>query len=123
MTETVTPQVTTEDVKQAILALLRENNVELKSVLEDLAIKIKDSATPKLKKTKAAKTKDGGITIVEGSRMPYSEMPFWKANPHLKPIDFKAQGYGMTQEAFKNLQDFFQEPGNEIKDEWFDMLD
>jgi hypothetical protein len=26
-------------------------------------------------------------------------------------------------EAIKELQTFFQEPGNEITDEWFEMLD
>lgn len=113
MTETITPQVTTEDVKQAILALLRENNVELKSVLEDLATKIKDSATPKQNKTKAVKSKDGGITIIEGSRMPYSEMPFWKANPHLKPLVLTKENHrpakGDFATAMKNAQEAFSD--------------
>lgn len=123
MTATAIQQVTTEDVKQGILALIRENNAELKAFLSDVSAKIIDTPTPEKQKMKASKPKKTTFTVVEGARVPYSEMPFWKANPHLKPLDFKAQGYGVTMEAFENLQAFFQESGNEITDEWLEALD
>ncbi len=123
MTATAIQQVTTEDVKQGILALIRENNAELKAFLGEVSAKITDTPTPHNGRIKAQKPKKATFTVVEGARVPYSEMPFWKENPHLKPIDFKAQGYGVTVEAFKDLQAFFQEPGNEITDEWFEALD
>ena len=123
MTATAIQEVTTEDVKQAIIALFKGNKAELKVFLDDFSSKIVDTPTPKKRKMKAKKQKESTITFVESPHIPYSEMPFWKANPHLKPIDLKAQGYGVTIDALKNLQIFFQKPGNEITDEWFEMLD
>ena len=99
MTATAIQQVTTEDVKQGILALIRENNAELKAFLGEVSAKITDTPTPHNGRIKAQKSKKATFTVVEGARVPYSEMPFWKENPHLKPIDFKAQGYGVTVEA------------------------
>jgi hypothetical protein len=49
--------------------------------------------------------------------MKMSKMPFWKANPHLKPMVPSEHGYGVSIEALKDLQAFFQELGNEITDE------
>ena len=54
MTETAIKKVTTEDVKEAILTLIRENNAELKAFLGDVSSKIMD--TPKKKKRQTAKT-------------------------------------------------------------------
>lgn len=110
-------QVTTEEVKLAILALIRENNAEFKAFLSSILPKKENKPVSK----KEIKNTSKPITIVQGERIPYSEMPFWKANPHLKPVDLKAQGYGVSVEAFKNLQALFQEPGNEITDEWFEI--
>ena len=54
MTETAIQKVTTEDVKEAILTLIRENNAELKAFLGDVSSKIMD--TPKKKKRQTSKT-------------------------------------------------------------------
>jgi hypothetical protein len=120
---TATPiqQVTTEDVKLAILALIRENNAEFKAFLDNTSSKIADKLTPKKGKRKSSKSKEMSITFVESEHVPYTEMPYWKANPHLKPLD--GNKYAIKLEDLKALQTFFQEPGNEITDEWFEMLD
>ncbi len=133
MTATAIQQVTNEDVKDAILSLIRDNNAEFRTFLGDISTKIKKKPKPKKKKKEVVKAgntttivlegEGTTITIIQGERMPFSEMPFWKANPHLKPVSLKEQGYGVSIEALKDLQAFFQEPGNEITDEWFEMLD
>ncbi len=115
MTETAIQQVTPEDVKQAILTLIRENNAELKAILREIPIpaKIKDSAKRKKKKSKDSKSKDRSITIIEGSRIPYSEMPFWKANPHLKSLVLTKKNHrpakGDFATAMKQAQEVFSD--------------
>ena len=108
-------QVSTETVKEAIITLIQENNTEFKQLIAGLS--------PKKKNGNKKKTKvETPITVVKKERVPYHEMPFWKANPHLKPRVVK-QGDGMSMEAVRELQAFFKEPGNEITDKWFEMLD
>jgi hypothetical protein len=84
MTSTAVQQtVSTEDVKQAIIALIKENNAEIKQLLGDLFPQL---VSPVRKKTKPKQAPINGVAVKK-ERIPYSEMPFWKANPHLKPIE------------------------------------
>ncbi len=117
MPTTSVQKVSTEDVKQAILALIKENNAEFKQMLGEILPKLTVANTKKKKDI----SKNSPHLPVQTERIPYSEMPFWKANPNLKPL--KWEGYSVSKEALKELQKFFQEPGNEITDEWFEMLD
>jgi hypothetical protein len=117
MTATALQQVSNEDIKQAILALIRENNAEFKQFLGDVLPKTQPNDARKAPKKVAVHREE----VVKKERIPYSEMPFWKANPHLKPR--VPEGKGITMEAIKELQAFFKEPGNEITDEWLEMLD
>ena len=107
-------QVSTETVKEAIITLIQENNTEFKQLIAGLSPKKKEAR----KKKTAPETP---ITVVKKERVPYHEMPFWKANPDFKPLTL--EGPGITMEAIRELQTFFKEPGNEITDEWFEMLD
>ena len=107
-------QASTEDIKEAILLLIKENNAEFQQLLNNLTSKKKKSAKTKPKE-------ETPITVVKKERVPYHEMPFWKANPDFKPLTL--EGPGITMEAIRELQTFFKEPGNEITDEWFEMLD
>ena len=78
-------QVSTETVKEAIITLIQENNTEFKQLIAGLS--------PKRKKANKKKiTSETPFTVVTKERVPYHEMPFWKANPHLKPIDAKEEG-------------------------------
>jgi hypothetical protein len=105
----------TEALKDAIIALIKEKNPELRRLLR--------AEVFFLRPPKRVRQPKKIIVPVQEKRISYDEMPFWKANPDLKPMDLKSKGYGVTQEALKKAQAFFQEPGNEITDEWFKMLD
>ncbi len=121
MTATALQQVSNEDIKQAILALIRENNAEFKQFLGEVLPKTQPNNAKKAPKKAVEKSAVQDEQAVKKERVPYSEMPFWKANPHLKPR--VPEGKGITMEAIKELQAFFKEPGNEITDEWLEMLD
>lgn len=116
---TISPpqKATQEELKQAIIALFKENNAEFKQLLRDFLSPLPTGD----KKPKKQKTPALPQFSTQTEHIPYSEMPFWKMNPHLKPHD--ATPYAVNIEALKDLQAFFQEPGNEITDEWFEMLD
>lgn len=115
MTATAIQQVTTEDVKQGILALIRENNAELKAFLGEVSAKITDTPTPQNGRIKAQKSKKATFTVVEGARVPYSEMPFWKENPHLQEqiLAFREKKHlpaeGDFATAMKKVQEVFSD--------------
>jgi hypothetical protein len=117
MTSTAVQAVSQEDIKQAILALIRENNAEFKQLLGDFLPKSKPIVAKKTTKKQVIQEE----LPVAKVRVPYSEMPFWKANPDLKPLI--PEGKGISMEAIRELQAFFQESGNEITDEMLEMLD
>jgi hypothetical protein len=117
MTSTAVQTVSQEEIKQAILALIRENNAEFKQLLGDFLPKSKPVVAKKTPKKQAVQVE----LPVAKVRVPYSEMPFWKANPDLKPLI--PEGKGISMEAIRELQALFKEPGNEITDEMLEMLD
>lgn len=117
MTSTAVQTVSQEEIKQAILALIRENNAEFKQLLGNVLPKSKPAVAKKTTKKQAFQTE----APVAKVRVPYSEMPFWKANPDLKPL--VPEGKGISMEAIRELQAFFQESGNEITDEMLETLD
>ncbi len=122
MTESAIQKVTTEDVKEAILTLIRENNAELKAFLGEVSSKIVD--TPKKKKHQKPKS-DGSITIIESEHVPYSEMAYWKANPDLKPMVLNEQNHRIAQgdfsKALKNVQEAFSD-FDVTDEEWFEQI-
>lgn len=118
MTSTALQQVSTEDVKQAIIALIKENNAEFKQLLVDLLPNLAPSAPKKAKKKQAPQNS----SPVNAEHISYSEMPFWKANPHLKPHVF--EGKGTDLEAFSKALANAHEAFKDISDkEWDDMLE
>jgi hypothetical protein len=87
MTETIaTPTATTEQVKAAILELIKENDPQLGQWLK-AALK---NHLPKMKNGVAKKTS------------PRSELPFWKAHPDWQPFD--ATPYAISEESLKKVQ-------------------
>ena len=106
--------VSKEEIKEAIPALIKENNAEFKQLLNDLL--------PKNKITTKKKQKQNlSVTIFKKERAPYQEMPFWKAHPDLKPLD--ANPYAIKKEDFYALQNLFQEPDCPPVEEWIEKLD
>lgn len=117
MTSTINQQFSKEDIKQVVISLIQENNAEIQHLIADLLPKIQVSAKKKSKKKVVPKP-------IQNERIPYSEMPFWKTHPHLKPLipeDFGAQPVSM--EAIKKLQTLFQQPDCPPIEEWLADLD
>jgi hypothetical protein len=108
MATTVIQKPTTEEVKQAIVALVRENNTEFKQLLKEL-LSPQPKASSKKKALPNPKVK-----------VPYSEMPFWKANSDLQPLDLSKNA--LKKETFTELQTLFQDPECPPLDEWLASL-
>jgi hypothetical protein len=121
MTATALQQVSNEDIKQAILDLIRENNAEFKQFLGDVLPKPQSNNAKKAPKKSVEKSAIQDEQAVRKERVPYSEMPFWKANPHLKPR--VPEGKGITMDVIKQLQVLFQEPDCPPIEEWIAQLD
>ena len=99
------------------MALIKDNNAQFQQLLGDYLPKTK-SFKPKKEPKEAASQND---SPVPKPRIPYSEMPFWKANPHIKPL--VPEGPGITLEAIKELQAFFQDPECPPIEWWIEQLD
>jgi hypothetical protein len=116
---TASPSISTissADLQAAIVALIQQNNIELKQLMLEV---LPTLITIKPKKQRKS-IKNQRIAPLK-SRVPYSEMPFWKANPHLKPAD--AQPYAMQEADFKALQHLFQDPTCPPIETWMTLLD
>lgn len=108
------PQVSKEEIKEAIMALIKENNAEFKQLLNDLMPKTNLT-------TKKKRKQDSSPSIIKKERVAYQEMPFWKAHPELKPLD--AAKFAVQKEDFYALQTLFQQPDCPPIEEWIAELD
>jgi hypothetical protein len=119
MTSTAVQQISTEDLRQVLHALIEDKNSEF---LQIIARKLEKKPTIVSKKTK----KKAALPLelpVKKERIPYSELPFWKANPHLKPRDPKP--YALKKDffdAFKVAQESFKDVTEAEWDEWLKEL-
>jgi hypothetical protein len=104
-----------EAVKAALLALIRENNPDLKQLLSDAF------HSPPFLLGKKVKFIFKPAATTTQQHLKYKEMPFWKSKPYLKPAG--ATSFAIKKEAFTALVTFFQEPENQITEEWFENLD
>lgn len=115
MMATATVQdVSTEALKEAIMLLIEEHKTEFKQLLNGFSSK-KKAITKKKQDTPTP------IAVVQKVRVPYYEMPFWKANPHLKPLD--APPYAIKKEDFEALKALFQQPDCPPIEAWIAELD
>ena len=106
--------VSTEVLKEAIMLLIEEHKTEFKQLLNG-------SSARKKAITKKKKDANMPTASVEKERVPYHEMPFWKANPDLKPLD--ATPYSIKKEDFEALQALFQQQDCPPIEEWIAELD
>lgn len=107
-------QISKEEIKEAIVDLIKENNAEFRQLLNDLMPKTSVTTKKKQKQNSSPK-------IVKKERVAYQEMPFWKAHPELKPLD--ATKFAVQKEDFYALQTLFQEPDCPPIEEWIAELD
>ena len=111
-------EVSTEALKEAIMLLIEEHKTEFKQLLNG-------SSSKKKAATKKKQDAHAPVVGVQKERVPYYEMPFWKANPHLKPLDArdldaKPLGKDFFQ-ALKNVQESFKDL--DISDEeWLEQI-
>ena len=78
--------LSTEDVKQAILSLIRENNAEFKQLFAEL---MDNDDTPLVENEEEQTVETVPVEAVKKEPLDWREMPFWKAHPELKPIEVK----------------------------------
>ena len=78
--------LSTEDVKQAILSLIRENNAEFKQFFAELM----DNNDAPLVEDEQEQTIDiAPVQAVKVQQLDWRELPYWKAHPDRKPIEVK----------------------------------
>ena len=106
--------VSTEALKEAIMLLIEEHKTEFKQLLNG-------SSSKKKAATKKKQDAHAPVVGVQKERVPYYEMPFWKANPDLKPLD--ATPYAIKKEDFEALQALFQQQDCPPIEEWIAELD
>ena len=110
-------QISKEDIKEAIMTLIKENNAEFRQLLSDLLPKT-------LEKTKKKVKHNAPFTVIKKERVPYREMPFWKANPDLKPRNPKDfGGEPLSKEFFDALMAFATNPETQLTDEMIQDID
>jgi hypothetical protein len=124
MTATAIQQVSNEDIKQAILALIRENNAEFKQFLGDALPNAKPIVSKKAPKKEAKNQVVQEEQPIKKERIPYSEMPFWKANPQFKPLNIEDSGAKpLSKEFFEALVAFAKDPELRLTDEMIKDID
>lgn len=124
MTATAIQQVSNEDIKQAILALIRENNAEFKQFLGDALPNAKPIVSKKTPKKAVEKQVVQEEPSVKKERVPYTEMPFWKANPQFKPLNIEDSGAKpLSKEFFDALLAFARDPELRLTDEMIKDID
>ena len=124
MTATAIQQVSNEDIKQAILALIRENNAEFKQFLGDALPNAKPIVSKKTPKKAVEKQVVQEEQPVKKERIPYTEMPFWKANPQFKPLNIEDSGAKpLSKEFFNALLAFARDPELRLTDEMIKDID
>ena len=114
---TVQQSVSTEELKQALYALIEDKNSEFLQFITNKLEKKSVIAPKKAKKKSAPKI----IFPPKKERIPYSEMPFWKANPHLKPIEVPPNP---NKNAFlEAIFAFATNPETQLTDEMIEGID
>lgn len=120
MTSTAVQPISIEDAKQAIIALIKENNADFRQFLVEIMTQVAPSSPKKAKKKHVPQNS----SPVNAEHIPYSEMPFWKANPHLKPLDPKDSGAEpLSKDFFDALLAFGNDPELRLTDEMIENID
>lgn len=113
-----------EAVKQRIVSLIQENNTEFIAFLTDLLVEKNISVVKKSKKKEKKQEEKLVVEFVKKERVPYLEMPFWKANPDLKPRNPKDfGGEPLSKDFFDALMTFATNPETRLTDDMIDDLD
>ena len=101
-----------DDIKQAILSLIQENNAEFKQFLDELMV---DKNSPVVEKVTEPIVEIPPVEAVQKEPLHWSEMPFWKAHPELKPIDTKP--FAAKQGLYEAMMNFATNPETRLTDD------
>ena len=104
-----------DDMKQAILSLIQENNAEFKQFLTELMTEKNVSVVEK--KTEQI-IEMPPVKAVPKEPLHWSEMAYWKAYPDRKPLDPRELGgEPLSKEFFDGLLAFATNPETRITDD------
>ena len=115
-TSTPLQSITLEVVKQAIVSLIQEKNPDFIQLITDI---LTEKDLPVEQKEKELKVP---IEFVKKERIPYSEMPFWKANPDLKPRIIESKG-GLSKDFWAALNSAHEAFKDVSDEEWDEVLE
>ena len=104
-----------DDIKQAILSLIQENNAEFKQFLTELMMNQNSSIIEKQAEQTVATPP---VETVPKEPLHWSEMAYWKAYPDRKPRDPREFGAEpLSKEFFEGLLAFATNPETRITDD------
>ena len=104
-----------DDMKQAILSLIQENNAEFKQFLDELMV---DKNSPVVEKVTEPIVEIPPVEAVQKEPLHWSEMAYWKAYPDRKPRDPREFGAEpLSKEFFDGLLAFATNPETRITDD------
>jgi hypothetical protein len=99
--DTANTIATPEQLKAYLITLFVEDEAFKTVVREQIQPKSKH------KNGKKAKSKENDYPELSTEKIPFSEMPFWKLNPHLKPID--ATPYKLDLSNLAEMQELWKD--------------
>ena len=105
-----------DDIKQAILSLIQENNAEFKQFLTEL---MADKNLPIVEKETEQIIEMPPVEAVPKEPLHWREMPFWKAHPELKPIEVKPNPN--KKKLYEAMMAFATNPETRITDDMVDI--
>ena len=104
-----------DDIKQAILSLIQENNAEFKQFLDELMV---GKNLPIVEKETEQIVEMPPVKAVQKEPLHWSEMAYWKAYPDRKPRDPREFGAEpLSKEFFEGLLAFATNPETRITDD------
>ena len=111
----VAAPMSVDDIKQAILSLIQENNAEFKHFLDELMV---DKNLPIGEKETEPTVETLPVEAVQKEPLHWSEMAYWKAYPDRKPLDPRELGgEPLSKEFFDGLLAFATNPETRITDD------
>ena len=111
----VAASMSIDDIKQAILSLIQENNAEFKQFLDELMV---DKNLPIVEKETEQIVEMPPVKAVQKEPLHWSEMAYWKAYPDRKPLDPRELGgEPLSKEFFDGLLAFAINPETRITDD------
>ena len=105
-----------DDIKQAILSLIQENNAEFKQFLDELMV---DKNSPVVEKVTEPIVEIPPVEAVQKEPLHWSEMAYWKAYPDRKPLE--VQPNPNKKKLYEAMMAFATNPETRITDDMVDI--